>query len=70
MTKGFFPYEWLFEWYSSLTRKNIDMKDCEYCKDVWKENKMNIMMDFLRWYSNCDVIPMVEVINKMFVFLP
>jgi hypothetical protein len=82
MTKGFFPYEWLDkydklyqdhlppynEWYSSLKGKNIDMKDYEYCKDVWKENKMNTMMDFLRWYNNCDVIPMVEAINKMFVF--
>jgi hypothetical protein len=29
---------------------------------------MNTMMDFLRWYNNCDVIPMVEAINKMFVF--
>ena len=82
MTKGFSPYEWLDkhdklyqdhlpsyeEWYSSLKGKNIEMKDYEYCKDVRKENKMNTMIDFLRWYNNCNVIPMVEAIYKMFVF--
>jgi hypothetical protein len=26
------------------------------------------MKDFLRWYNNCDVIPMVEALDKMFVF--
>jgi hypothetical protein len=82
MTKGFFPYEWLDsydklyqdhlpsynEWYSSLKGKNIDIKDYEYCKDVWNTNNMTNMMDFLRWYNNCDVVPMVEALNKMFVF--
>jgi hypothetical protein len=82
MTKGFFPYEWLDsydklyqdhlpcynEWYSSLKGKNIDIKDYEYCKDVWNTNNMTSMMDFLRWYNNCDVVPMVEALNKMFVF--
>lgn len=82
MTKGFFPYEWLDsydklaqdhlppyeEWFSSLKGKNIDIKDYEYCKDVWDTNNMTSMMDFLRWYNNCDVVPMVEALKKMFVF--
>ena len=82
MTKGFFPYEWLdsydklyqdhlpsySEWYSSLKGKNIDIKDYEYCKEVWNTNNMTSMKDFLRWYNNCDVVPMVEALNKMFVF--
>jgi len=82
MTKGFFPYEWLDsydklyqdhlpcyeEWYSSLKGTNISIEDYEYCKDVWVKNKMSNMIDFLRWYNNCDVIPMVDAINKMFVF--
>ena len=52
MTKGFFPYEWLDsydklyqdhlpsynEWYSSLKGKNIDIKDYEYCVQIWNDN--------------------------------
>jgi hypothetical protein len=82
MTKGFFPYEWLDsydklyqdhlpsyeEWYSSLKGQNISIEDYEYCKDVWIKNNMKTMKDFLRWYNNCDVIPMVDAINKMFIF--
>jgi hypothetical protein len=82
MTKGFFPYEWLDdynkldqdhlpsynEWYSSLKGKNISLDDYNYCIDVWNENGMKTMKDFLRWYNNCDVIPMVEAIDKMFAF--
>ena len=82
MTKGFFPYEWLDsydkleqdhlpsynEWYSSLKGKNIHIEDYEHCVRVWNDNNMKSMMDFLRWYNNCDVVPMVEAINKMFVF--
>jgi len=29
---------------------------------------MKTMKDFLRWYNNCDVIPMVEALDKMFDF--
>lgn len=82
MTKGFFPYEWLDdynkldqdhlpsynEWYSSLKGKNISMDDYNYCIDVWNTNNFKTMKDFLKWYNNCDVIPMVEAINKMFLF--
>ena len=82
MKKGFFPYEWLDdyskleqdhlpsydEWYSSLKGKNITVKQYNYCVRIWNENNMTNMKDFLRWYNNCDVIPMVEAINKMFVF--
>jgi hypothetical protein len=35
---------------------------------MWNKHEMKNMMDFLRWYNNCDVIPMVEAINKMFLF--
>jgi hypothetical protein len=82
MTKGFFPYEWLDsydkldqdhlppykEWYSSLKGKNINEKQYNYCVRVWNDNNMKTMKDFLRWYNNCDVIPMVEALNRMFVF--
>lgn len=82
MTKGFFPYEWFDdynlleqkhlppynEWYSSLKGKNINKKQYNYCVRVWEENNMKTMKDFLQWYNNCDVIPMVEALDKMFVF--
>ena len=82
MTKGFFPYEWLDDftkldsnslpayndWFSSLKNKNIDEEDYKYCLQVWNDNKMKTMKDFLKWYNNGDVIPMVEAINKMFEF--
>ena len=29
---------------------------------------MNNMFDYLEYYNNCDVIQMVEAINKMFSF--
>jgi hypothetical protein len=29
---------------------------------------MKSMKDFLRWYNNCDTVPMVEALDKMFVF--
>ena len=82
MTKGFFPYEWLDDftkldskslpayndWFSSLKNKSIDQEDYKYSLQVWKDNKMKTMKDFLKWYNNGDVIPMVEAINKMFEF--
>ena len=82
MTKGFFPYEWLDgftkldskklpaykDWFSSLKNTNITPAEYEHCLQVWKDNKMKTMKDFLKWYNNGDVIPMVEAINKMFEF--
>ena len=54
------PYN---EWYNSLQGKNIDTEDYEYCKEVRNDNNMTRMNDFLRWYNNCDVIPMVEAFD-------
>ena len=82
MTKGFFPYEWLdnydklnqdhlpeYElWFSSLKNKNIGKEDYNVCVEAWNNNNMKSMKDFLKWYNNCDVIPMIEAIDKMFIF--
>ena len=36
--------------------------------DAWNNNNMKTFKDFLEWYNNLDVIPFVEVIEKMKVF--
>ena len=36
--------------------------------DAWKNNNMKTFKDFLEWYNNLDVIPFVEVFEKMKVF--
>ena len=35
------------------------------CVDVWNNNKMETMKDFLEYYNNLDVIPFIEAIEKM-----
>ena len=32
--------------------------------DVWKDNNMTNMFDYLRYYNNLDVVPLVEAITK------
>ena len=36
--------------------------------EVFNDNTFKNMFDYLEYYNNCDVIPMVEAINKMFQF--
>ena len=77
--KGHFPYEWFDSveklehkelppksaFYSKLKDTNITDEDYKRCLGVWKDNNMNTMRDFLKWYNNLDVSPMVEAITKM-----
>ena len=35
---------------------------------LFNDNNFKNMFDYLEYYNNCDVIPMVEAINKMFEF--
>jgi hypothetical protein len=76
--KGFFPYDYInnldklsetslpphdaFENY--LTKKNISKEEYEYCQQVWDQEKMSTMRDFLKWYNNLDVLPFLEAIEK------
>jgi hypothetical protein len=55
------PHE-AFENY--LTKKNISKEEYEYCKQVWDREKMTTMGDFLKWYSNLDVLPFLEAIER------
>jgi G:T-mismatch repair DNA endonuclease (very short patch repair protein) len=76
--KGFFPYEWMTDmeklkyprlpdkehFYSSLKNSSISDDDYEYCKTVWNELGMKTFEDFLVWYNNLDVEPMLEAIHR------
>ena len=64
--KGFFPYEYITSlsvleettlppheaFYSSLKKSNITEEDYQYCQQVWNDNNMTSLKDFLKWYVN------------------
>ncbi|XP_072172025.1 uncharacterized protein [Diadema setosum] len=80
--KGFFPYEWFDcldkldhptlppheAFHTSLKNGNISVEEYAYCQQVWTENGMSTMRDFLAWYNNRDVQPFVEAVKKMISF--
>ncbi|KAI8516762.1 hypothetical protein Bbelb_053430 [Branchiostoma belcheri] len=81
-TKGFFPYEWMDSldkldeprlpgpdaFHSKLRDSDIEAEDYQYCLQVWEDQSMTTMRDFLVWYNNKDVGPMVDAVQKMFDF--
>ena len=81
-TKGFFPYEWVdgldkleetslpphAAFYSSLKNQNITNEEYQYCQQVWKDKEKLTFKDFLVWYNNLDVVPFLEVVEKMSQF--
>jgi hypothetical protein len=80
--KAIFPYEWLDDynklndvklpdyesWFSALKNKNVSMSEYNEAIKLFNDNNFKNMFDYLEYYNNCDVIPMVEAINKMFEF--
>ena len=50
--------------------KNEDISDEVYatCRAVWRDNGMTTLRDFLISYSNRDVVPFLQAINKHFAF--
>jgi len=80
--KGFFPYEWMTSleklnvsqlppheaFYSTLKNENISAEDYQLCQKVWEDNNMTSMKEFLTWYNNKDVEPMLEAIEKMYLY--
>ena len=39
-----------------------------YLQSVWEDNNMQNFSDFLKWYSNKDVVPTLEAMQKMIEF--
>ncbi|XP_072016392.1 uncharacterized protein [Amphiura filiformis] len=78
LQKGVFPYEWMHldkldhpslppkEAFNSAL-KGTRLTDDEYahCQEVWDREDMKTMRDFLIWYNNLDVKPLVEALDKM-----
>ena len=62
--KGFFPYEYITDlsileetslppheaFYSSLKKSNISEEEYRYCQQIWNDNNMTSLKDFLQWY--------------------
>ena len=80
--KGFFPYEYLTSldkldetqlpskeaFYSSLKEEHISDQDYEYCQQIWVEENMKTVKDFLIWYNNLDVTPFLKAVEKQSQF--
>ena len=73
-TKGHFPYKWLTS-YEKLYEKDIPAykyfektktteEDYENIKKVWIDEGMNNMFDYLRYYNDLDVKPLVQAIIR------
>ena len=77
--KGFFPYEWFdgpeklqysqlpphAAFHSSLKDSNITEEEYHFCQRVWTEQGMTTFQDFLIWYNNLDVAPMVKAVENL-----
>ena len=78
MEKAVFPYEYFDSlqklsetqlpphsaFYSTLRQENISIEDYENCCQVWKQNNMKTLRDYLIYYNNLDVLPFLEAIEK------
>lgn len=80
--KGYFAYEWMTSldkldattlppheaFFSTLKNSNITKDEYDYCQAIFKGRGMTSMKDFLIWYNNKDVEPMLQALEKMFQF--
>ena len=76
--KGFFCYEYVDDYsklaetslpphekfYSHLKNENISDEEYAWCQRVWKENNMQTLSDFLKFYNICDVVPFISALEK------
>ena len=44
------------------------VEKCHYLQQMWKQEQMSSIKDFLRWYNNKDVVPTLEAMQKMIAF--
>jgi ferritin len=57
------PHEAFF---STLKNENISAKDYQLFQRAWQDNDMKTTKEFLTWYNNKDIEPVLEAIDKMF----
>lgn len=41
------------------------MKEYNFCKYIWKQEKLTCLRDFLIWYNNLDVAPFVSEVLRL-----
>ena len=44
------------------------IENCQHLKQIWKQEQMSSFKDFLHWYNNQDVVPILETMQKMIIF--
>ena len=44
------------------------IENYQYLQQIWKQEQMSSIKDFLRWYNNKDVVPTLEAMQKMIAF--
>ncbi len=54
--------------YSKMKNKNISDEEYNVCINACKDNNMKTFKDFLEWYNNLDVFPVIEAVEKMKTF--
>jgi hypothetical protein len=76
--KGKFPYEWFDDikkleqtylparedFTSQLKGEHMSEKDYAVLQKVWVDKHMKTMRDFLEWYNNLDVVPLVTAVMR------
>ena len=83
MQKGVFPYEWIHlenldhtslppidAFKSTLKGTTLTDEEYTYCQEVWHREKMKTMKDYLIWYNNLDVQPLVGSNRKTGEHIP
>ena len=46
----------------------IGIENYQYLQQIWKQEQMSSFKDFLRWYNNKDVVPVLEAMQKLIAF--
>ena len=73
-TKGHFPYRWLTSYnklfdkqlpeYKYFEKTKTSLEEYEKLSSIWKNENMKSMFDYLRYYNNLDVKPLIQAIEK------
>ena len=56
------------DFFSTLKNSNISNEEYTYCQQIWKDEEVTTMKDYLIWYNNRDVVPFLEAVEKKFMF--
>ena len=56
------------KFFSSLKNTNISKKEYKFCLDIFRDNNMTSIKDFLVWYNNKDVVPFLTALTEQVKF--